>query len=84
MRPDAATAFLRRLGRPAWTAQAACRGAETRIFFVEAGANLERARGYCDRCEVAAQCLAFALERSELGMWGGTSPKERRGTIRAA
>ena len=39
----------------------------------------EVAKAFCRSCPSKVPCLAFALEaRQELGVWGGTSPEERR------
>ena len=38
-----------------------------------------KARAICNRCPVAEQCLAHAIEHNETsGMWGGWTPEERR------
>lgn len=66
-----------------WRDQAACLEVGYAIFFpegppsaVESG-NREAIR-ICQRCPVAAECLAHALERDErYGIWGGTTPYER-------
>lgn len=37
------------------------------------------AKAICAGCDVRAQCLAYALEAQEdYGVWGGTTPAERR------
>jgi WhiB family transcriptional regulator, redox-sensing transcriptional regulator len=36
----------------------------------------------CDRCTVKAECLEWALERGEEGVWGGTGAADRRSLIR--
>lgn len=39
-----------------------------------------RARGYCSRCPVIAECLRTALENNEqFGIWGGTTGRDRSG-----
>jgi len=39
----------------------------------------KRALRICDRCEVAEQCLAFAIKNDEQwGIWGGLSRPERQ------
>jgi hypothetical protein len=64
-----------------WARQSACSAlpdAEVaRIFFAEkTGANAE-ARAICGQCPVKAECLDYALNRPEWGMWGGTTLDER-------
>lgn len=37
------------------------------------------AKSICDVCPIKDQCLTYALEQKErFGMWGGTTPIERR------
>lgn len=62
-----------------WRAQAACRGADTALFYRE-GACRE-ARAYCARCPVTAECLDDALTvgpRDDYGVRAGTGSIERR------
>jgi WhiB family redox-sensing transcriptional regulator len=41
-------------------------------------AQIAGAKTVCARCEVAGECLAFALAAWQpYGVWGGTSPEER-------
>ncbi len=69
-----------------WTGSAACRqpGVDPEWFFPigEAGPALRevaRAKAVCARCPVARECLAWALRVGEPdGIWGGTTPGERR------
>ncbi|MFI6296742.1 WhiB family transcriptional regulator [Nonomuraea sp. NPDC050790] len=48
--------------------------------------QVEEAKGACGRCPVAAACLRYALdiEEYEHGIWGGTTPHERRDLTRKA
>lgn len=66
--------------RPAWHAQAACRGAEhVAEHFPERGESLDAARARCAACPVDAPCLDAALADPTLaGVWAGTSTGERR------
>ena len=69
-----------------WTSAAACRqpGVDPEWFFpvAEVGpalADVARAKAVCARCAVARECLAWALREGEPdGVWGGTTPRERR------
>lgn len=64
--------------RPAWQAQGACRTVETAVFFLERGGDPRPARETCDGCPVKGPCLEYAMaDRSLMGMWGGTSHRER-------
>ena len=43
------------------------------------GAAAHRAIDACQRCPASAQCLAYALAADErYGIWGGTTPEQRR------
>ncbi|MEX2032907.1 MAG: WhiB family transcriptional regulator [Dehalococcoidia bacterium] len=67
--------------REAWRVHARCRGLSPSLFFPpeEDGENVEDAKQICSECFVRDQCLASALEANEaFGVWGGTTPRERR------
>jgi WhiB family redox-sensing transcriptional regulator len=65
------------LQRPAWHQEAACAG-QTDLFFVK-GTPPTRTRQICGGCPVREECLAYALADPELvGLWGGTTERERR------
>lgn len=62
--------------RPAWQAHAACRELDPILFFEGPFAE---ARAVCGMCPVKADCLAFALpDPSILGLWGGTTERQRK------
>lgn len=65
---------------PHWMRRGFCRGANPDIFQDEGDA--ETALGYCDRCMVRAECLEWALNHDETGVWGGTTESERRAVKR--
>jgi hypothetical protein len=49
------------------------------VFFGETHDLQERAKGICFQCPAQFECLAGALQRREpYGVWGGTSPADRR------
>lgn len=65
----------------AWMGDALCRepAYATVTFFAERGEALEAARAVCAECLVRSECLAYAVAwRLTAGVWGGTSPEERR------
>jgi WhiB family transcriptional regulator, redox-sensing transcriptional regulator len=74
-----------------WTDDAACRGRgiDPELFYpiVYAGPALEQvasAKAICAGCTVRAHCLDWALRAGEpAGVWGGTTPEERRHLRRA-
>jgi Transcription factor WhiB/Phage integrase family len=74
------------LRRPAWMADAACKDQPTELFFPTRGETTEAARAICATCPVSADCLEYAVianQRDDVGIWGGTSARQRR-KIRAA
>lgn len=65
-----------------WQDRAACAGLG-KLFFPEgqmSPTDVERARDVCMACPVRAECLDLALSFSDdpVGVWGGTSEKQRR------
>jgi len=67
----------------AWQRDAACRepGVDPDWFFAAKGdhASMSKALAVCAVCPVREQCLQFALSDPEsIGVWGGTSAKQRR------
>ena len=65
-----------------WQQAAACRGLgveESRtIFFPSRGDSIDEARAICRRCPVTDKCLDFALANNCIGVWAGTSDRQRR------
>src|SRR5690606_8428564 len=59
----------------------ACAGHPTELWFPNGrgpSSDWDTPRAICDTCQVRADCLAFALERSiPHGMFGGLTPHER-------
>jgi WhiB family redox-sensing transcriptional regulator len=47
------------------------------------GAAQQNAKIVCQKCPVIAECLADALDnRTEFGVWGGMTERERRAMLR--
>jgi hypothetical protein len=67
-----------------WMSQAKCRGAgPNAIFFEETRpTSVRRARKICSACLVSAECLRFAIERQEVGIWAGTTTNQRAKMLR--
>ena len=71
-----------------WMEQAECLDAPAHIFFFEdepafSRVQVRRARALCDVCPVKVRCLEMALANREMfGVWGGTTPLERRQILR--
>ena len=71
-------------GDDTWMVEAACVGADPELFFPNQGGG-GKAKRVCAGCQVKAECLAFSLTvpyARELGVWGGLTPRERRGLRR--
>ena len=50
---------------------------------VRSGQGQHDAKAVCKTCPVLAQCLAEALDnRTEFGVWGGMTERERRALLR--
>ena len=65
-----------------WTALSACRTADPDQLFVT-GAAQNRAKTVCLGCPVRTECLSDALDnRTEFGVWGGMTERERRSLLR--
>jgi WhiB family redox-sensing transcriptional regulator len=66
-----------------WQEHAACRGADTNVFFPAAETDAGPAKAICAGCPVAEQCLEYAIEtRQPDGVFGGLTALERHRLIR--
>jgi len=70
-----------------WMSRGACRQADPELFFPiavtgPAARQAEAAKAVCGPCAVRANCLSYALEAMPEGIWGGTTPDERRAARR--
>lgn len=67
-----------------WRDLAACNGYDPDLFFPagETGPAVEQirtAKQVCASCEVAEECLSYAIETNQMaGIWGGLTEDERR------
>ena len=64
-----------------WRDRAACRNSEMTLFFPDTAdvVAIERAKQACASCPVTQECLSYAVATNETaGIWGGTTPGERR------
>jgi WhiB family transcriptional regulator, redox-sensing transcriptional regulator len=65
-----------------WAPLGACSKTDPDALFVQ-GAAQQTAKVVCQRCPVIAECLADALDnRTEFGVWGGMTERERRALLR--
>src|SRR5687768_12162698 len=67
-----------------WRDAGHCRDKDPNLFYPlgrgrAALEQMEVAKAFCRTCPSREPCLAFALAAGQqLGIWGGTSPEERR------
>jgi WhiB family redox-sensing transcriptional regulator len=69
--------------RTDWFDEAACRDADTTLFFPTSDAHAAEAKAICAACPVREECLEYALEtRPADGVWGGLTAIERHRVLR--
>lgn len=70
------------LSDPRWFVFAACRNMDTDLFFPRRGdpdSYPDEARDACAACPCRRACRDYAVATNQKhGMWGGTTPKQRR------
>ncbi len=77
-------ALDQRIPEPQWRSQGECLRHDPELFFPNAAEDPAEALRICGTCAVAGPCLAAALDAGECdGVWGATTPDERR-AMRAA
>lgn len=84
--PHQSCQSARSLIREEWQIRARCRGMPTNIFYPSGDetrtVRLKRedaAKKLCRSCPVRSPCLQYAIEtREPHGIWGATTPDERR------
>lgn len=65
-----------------WSTRGTCVGTDPDALFVQ-GKEQRTAKVVCRECPVALECLADALDnRTEFGVWGGMTERERRALLR--
>lgn len=71
------------MGDVIWRELGACRGLDPEVFFPETDEEADVAKNICATCDVRVACLEHALSsREKVGVWGGTTERERRRIIR--
>ncbi len=66
-----------------WYDDAACRGLDVEIFYVEEPGKSGEALRVCATCPVRAVCHETAMREREFhGIWGGTGEEHRRRIFR--
>lgn len=48
-----------------------------KLFYLSKGQSPKAAKQFCEDCPVRRPCLFFALYYKEVGIWAGTTDKER-------
>jgi WhiB family redox-sensing transcriptional regulator len=61
-----------------WNSLGLCVGEDPDVFFPSNGDPGAKAREICGGCAVRTQCLDYAVETDEFGIWGGLDQDERR------
>ena len=65
-----------------WAQQGSCANQDPDALFVKGKAQ-RSAKLVCRSCPVVAECLADALDsRTDFGVWGGMTERERRALLR--
>lgn len=65
-----------------WAREGKCLGIDPDTLFVQ-GKDQRLAKQACRGCPVIAECLADALDnRTEFGVWGGMTERERRALLK--
>ena len=61
-----------------WPGQGLCVGEDPDVFFPSRGDPGTDAREVCAACRVRDDCLKYAIDADEFGIWGGLDQDERR------
>jgi WhiB family transcriptional regulator, redox-sensing transcriptional regulator len=65
-----------------WRARGLCRSVDPEVFFPAPSEPADAAVALCRTCDVQGACLAWALEVGDChGVWGATTPRERRAML---
>ncbi|WP_041843270.1 WhiB family transcriptional regulator [Actinoplanes friuliensis] len=80
--PRLLSAIDERRSDEAWRTRGACRSVDPETFFPAPNEPSESAVSLCGSCVVQGPCLAWALQVGDChGVWGGTTPRERRAML---
>ncbi|MBX6356703.1 MAG: WhiB family transcriptional regulator [Micromonosporaceae bacterium] len=80
--PRLLRAFSERRRDPAWRTRGACQTVDPETFFPAPSEPADAAIALCRTCDVQGACLAWALDVGDChGVWGGTTPRERRAML---
>jgi hypothetical protein len=80
--PRLLRAFAERDQDQTWRTRGVCRSVDPEVFFPAPSEPADAAIALCRTCEVQGACLAWALEVGDChGVWGATTPRERRAML---
>ena len=80
--PRLIRAFLERDDDGAWRTRGVCQSVDPETFFPAPSEPADAAVALCRTCEVQGACLAWALDVGDChGVWGATTPRERRAML---
>ena len=72
--PTVADVLVDLIRRPAWQADAACRGVGTDVFWIERGGDNRHAKALCAACPVVRPCRDYAADIGAMGgIWAGVT-----------
>ncbi len=61
-----------------WREYAYCKGTDPGLFYPITNKQQAEVAKVCGHCVVRNECLEYALENKEYGVWGGTTERQRR------
>jgi WhiB family transcriptional regulator, redox-sensing transcriptional regulator len=80
--PRLLRAFRERQDDGAWRTRGVCQSVDPETFFPAPSEPADAALALCRTCDVQGACLAWALEVGDChGVWGATTPRERRAML---
>lgn len=80
--PRLLRAFSERQLDSAWRTRGACQQVDPETFFPAPSEPADAAIALCRTCDVQGACLAWALDVGDChGVWGATTPRERRAML---
>ncbi len=80
--PRLLRAFEERQEDGAWRTRGVCQSVDPEMFFPAPSEPADTAVALCRSCEVQGACLAWALDVGDChGVWGATTPRERRAML---
>jgi hypothetical protein len=65
-----------------WRVRGVCQAVDPEVFFPAPSEPADAAVALCRTCDVQGACLAWALQVGDChGVWGATTPRERRAML---